>query len=274
MDCEQVEELLSALADGELTGAAAWRLRRHVRTCARCTAELAALEETRAAVRRRSPSPAPHLFSARSRGAPPDFWPSVSHRLDGIDAARALERRTRPPRLHWMAVSALLALLLAVAVFLALRPAPVLPAWAAAQHAQPLRSEPGRPAFLTTSPNDASVWLSRQLGRRVPPLDLELVGLELQGALAWNERGAPTGLLRYARGRERWSLLVIPAGGELAGSRRITAGRQPFETSAADRSMLAAWHSQGSLFVLAGPRPEGELLRVARRAARACETER
>jgi len=173
-----------------------------------------------------------------------------------------------------MAAPALLALLLTLAAFLALRPAPVQPAWVIIQHEQSLRPEGTRPAFFTTSPSDASGWISRQLRQPVPPVDLELGGLELRGALSWKAHGRSIGLLRYERGRERWSLLVLPGAGELAESRKITLSRRPFETRAADRSTLAAWHSHGVLFVLVGPAPEGEVLRVARQAARACEIER
>jgi anti-sigma factor RsiW len=166
----------------------------------------------------------------------------------------------------------------ALAVLLIRRPAPVEPAWIAARHAQPL-PPPGSTAardtrILTMSPTDASAWLSRRLGAKIPPVDLELVGLELRGAMGWAERGRRIGLLRYTRGLEPWSLLVIPSGGELTGSREVTAGRQRFGTSAADGSLMAAWHSRGTLFVLAGPGPEGELLRAARQAARACEVGR
>jgi anti-sigma factor RsiW len=267
-------ELLSALADEELPRAAAWRLRRHVRSCARCAEELAALAETRAAVHRLFPSSPPHLPGARSGGAPSGFWPSVSRRLDAIDAARARQRQLRKRGFRWMAAPALLALLLTLAAFLALRPAPVRPVWVIIQHEQSLRSEPGRRAFFTPSPSDASMWLSQQLRQPVPPVDLELAGLELRGALSWKAQGRPMGLLRYERGGERWSLLILPGTGELAGSRRIEVSRQPFETRTADRSTLAAWHSHGALFVLVGPAPEAEVLRVARQAARACEIER
>jgi anti-sigma factor RsiW len=287
MDCEQNGELLSALADEELSGAAAWRLRRHVQGCAPCHAELAALREARAALRRLAapqssvasrrspdgPGPAPGAPHA-SVSAPPDFWASVSHRLDALDAAaRGRARPARLPRLRWGLTLVLVAVLAALAVLAIPRPAAVTPAWVATRHAESLVSQQGRTAFLSASPNDASAWLSRRLACRVPPVDLELVGLELRGALAWKEPGRPAGLLRYTRGEERWSLLVVPGAGKLAGGRDTMAGRQPLQRAAAGSAQLAAWRSTGSLFVFAGPREE-ELLRGARQAARACDIER
>jgi anti-sigma factor RsiW len=288
MNCEQNGELLSALADEELPAPAAWRLRRHVRGCARCQAELAALREARAAPRRLRgdgsaargdgglseavpsvPRPVHH-----SPGAPPDFWASVSRRLDAVDAAaRGRASHARRPRWGFAAALLAAAAALVVAALVLPRPSAVSPTWVAARHRQPLRSDQEREALLSVSPSEASAWLSRRLGRPVPPVDLELAGLELRGALAWSERGRPAGLLRYGRGAEGWSLLVVPGAGKLAGARETMAGRQPLQRAAGGGAQLAAWRSKGSLFVFAGPR-ENELLRGASQAARACEIER
>jgi hypothetical protein len=53
MHCSPV--LLGALADGELWGLRAWRVRRHVATCSVCQQELAALQALNATVRHLAP---------------------------------------------------------------------------------------------------------------------------------------------------------------------------------------------------------------------------
>src|SRR5439155_20326698 len=175
MDCEQNDELLSALADQELSGPAAWRLRRHIQCCARCQAELAALQEARSAVRRLSgkssaggrnetaaASSGPPLAMHPSEGAPPDFWASVSRRLDAVDAA-ARGRGSVARRPRWVFAAALLAAL-AVAALVIPRPPTVSPAWAAAQHRWPLRSDRVPEAPPAVSPSEASACPSRRLG--------------------------------------------------------------------------------------------------------------
>jgi hypothetical protein len=292
MTCERRGEQLSALMDGEMGAVGGWLLRRHARGCARCRAELAALRAARAAVGRRAeeavgrgegPLAPPAGRVGRVGGSPPqeagttEFWEAVRRRLDAVDARPGPAVRQRWALRAVGAALALLAVLGALAAFVARRPAPVTAEWVARQHARRLvaavdwpRAGGGAAARLTASPSDAAGWLETRLGRRVPPVDLELVGLELQGSLAWEEGGRPVGLLRYARGPERWSLLVLP-GGELAEGHDVIVDRQPFREAVAPTARMAAWHASGCLFLLAGPAPEPELLRVARQASRACE---
>ena len=51
MKCESNAEKLSALADGELTGWTAWRLRRHIAACPSCAEELVGWQRMNAALR-------------------------------------------------------------------------------------------------------------------------------------------------------------------------------------------------------------------------------
>jgi hypothetical protein len=197
--------------------------------------------------------------------------------LDAIDAAappRGNRIPIRAPRPGWAAALALLVVLGAIAAFLISRPAPVTASWVVDRHAHSLpgqASDPQGQTLVSASPNEVAGWLSRRLRRRVPPINLELVGLELRGAMVGSAEGRRFGLMRYRRGAERWSLLVLPGGGTLADGQETTAGRYRFRLAAVGGARVAAWPSEGNLFLLAGRATELELLRAARQAARACE---
>ena len=65
MQCERMQPLLGALQDGELGPAMAFRVRRHLRGCPYCTAEVAALLQGDARLRAAIP------FGAENQASPP-----------------------------------------------------------------------------------------------------------------------------------------------------------------------------------------------------------
>lgn len=65
MTCTQSQTLLDAYADGELSHLAAFRLRRHLTTCAACTAQLADIQRLGAAVHAWHNVPAPAALGDR-----------------------------------------------------------------------------------------------------------------------------------------------------------------------------------------------------------------
>jgi hypothetical protein len=75
MRCEQVQPLIGAWQDEELAVLTAWRVRRHVRRCAACSAEAAALERMEERLRAAAPlGPEPWVSTTRGR----QTWPALA----------------------------------------------------------------------------------------------------------------------------------------------------------------------------------------------------
>lgn len=105
-ECDRLKDMLGDLAVGALRGRARTRAEAHVRTCADCRAELAALERTGALLDRVLPESAPDAT-----------WEAVRQRLAARPPARPRAR------LRWAWAAGVLALaLVALALFLAQPP--------------------------------------------------------------------------------------------------------------------------------------------------------
>src|SRR5262245_20779197 len=65
MKCEEARELLDAYHDGEMRPSTLAAVKTHLRTCASCSAELAAHETIRSKVRSLARTPAPAAFPSK-----------------------------------------------------------------------------------------------------------------------------------------------------------------------------------------------------------------
>jgi anti-sigma factor (TIGR02949 family) len=151
MKCEDIEALVGALLDGELSPSEAERARRHVETCARCGRRAKLVAALKKAVRR-APAPA----------APPELKAVLLAQARAIRARRA-EPRSAPWRSVWLRPSgigaaAALAFAAAAVVVLARRPQQVVPIdWMLAAHDE----------YALTMPLSPAAQLSPRLAERL-----------------------------------------------------------------------------------------------------------
>lgn len=237
--CDEASVLLHALIDGELDAGHARDVERHVATCARCSAEAAAVRTVRT-----------HIADAGLRlAAPPDLWRR-------IDAALPRPKASRRTFLQGAAAGAALSAAASLAIVV-LRPDrnDRLLDEVIAAHLRSLQAE-HLTDVQSSDRHTVKPWFNGRIDLAPPVVDLTAQGFTLLGGRLDYLDGQPVAALVYRRRVHVINLFVARASGLV---RRLRTG------DPADGFHTRAWDLQGLEFIAASDINSDELQEFADR---------
>ncbi|MBM3460181.1 MAG: hypothetical protein FJX77_16805 [Armatimonadetes bacterium] len=193
----------------------------------------------------------------RTRASPRPLWPGVRPR-PALAALALLLIGT----LVWAAVTALL-------------PGPNV-SFAELSTAPPVAAAPGTEMLATPDPDRAAVWLSRRLGREIPPVNLSLVGAVCVGAVADQSARRGSFYYRTAEGSSLALHVLLARNPQLPALPTLHVEGAPFRVleGSSGGPSGAVWQAEGHTYAALGRIPLSQLLVYVREMDRHCRERR